>query len=372
MMTHDDLQINANTNQRKHTNSISELTILKITALVLLIFVHSDLLFAYPAIMQPIEWFLLSVFFFVGGYLAYSSFQKRNRSLKVFFKSKVLTLYLPFLAAILTYLFLDVYMGAKIDPAAVVSQVSMLNIFATLNTAYNWGTLWFIPFMLLFMVITCLLEKYVRRTRIQLLAITALLAVTTFLWIHGSPLRLDSLFNQYLLVFVFGFYISKFGLYNKLMTYRTVLVAVPTVALFSIDLSSFLNYNTTLNALVAQTYFNCRSIMLTMSLVLLALYALRTVKLPVNGFAKQIADHSAFIYLSEPFVSFIILTYVFGQGENFFAGGLTFYLYQATRLVVLLGVIPLTFIAWKYRPRMPMPAFALKVKLAYENLLVKR
>jgi len=369
-MTQDNLQVNGNTQQHKH--SLSELTILKISALVLLIFVHSDLLFAYPAIMQPIEWFLLSVFFFVGGYLAYASFQKRNKSLKYFFKSKALTLYIPFVAAVVCYLFLDYYMGAKVEPAAVVSQVSMLNIFAGLNSTYNWGTLWFIPFMLLFMVITCLLEKYVRNTKIQLLAISALLAVTTFLWIHGSPLRLDGLFNQYLLVFVFGFYISKFKLYDRLMTYKTALVALPTLAIFSIDLSSLFNYNTVLNALAAQFYFNCRSIMLTMSLVLLTLMVLRKIKLPVNGFAKQIADHSAFIYLSEPFISFIILTYVFGQGEAFFASGLTFYLYQGVRIVVLLGVIPLSFIAWQYRPKMAMPAFAVKMKVFYKNLLVKR
>jgi hypothetical protein len=86
-MTQDKLQINGVNNQQ-HTHSISELTILKITALVLLIFVHSDLLFAYPTVMQPIEWFLLSVFFFVGGYLAYASFQKRNKSLKVFSNPK--------------------------------------------------------------------------------------------------------------------------------------------------------------------------------------------------------------------------------------------------------------------------------------------
>ena len=67
-------------------------------------------------IMQPIEWFLLSVFFFVGGYLAYSSFhKKRNRSLKGFFKSKALTLYVPFVAAVLCYLFLNYYMGAQVD-----------------------------------------------------------------------------------------------------------------------------------------------------------------------------------------------------------------------------------------------------------------
>jgi fucose 4-O-acetylase-like acetyltransferase len=322
--------------------------------------------------MQPIEWFLLSVFFFVGGYLAYSSFQKRNRSLKVFFKSKALTLYVPFLAAILTYLFLDVYMGAKIEPAAVVSQVSMLNIFATLNTAYNWGTLWFIPFMLLFMVITCLLEKYVHNTKIQLLAISILLAVTTILWIHGSPLRLDGLFNQYLLVFVFGFYISKFKLYDRLMTYKTAIVALPIVIFFSIDLSAFFNYNTILDAFAAQFYFNCRSILLTLSLVLLTLMVLRKVKLPTNGFVKQISDHSALIYLSEPLISFLILTYVFGQGEAFFAGGISFLLYQASRILVMLVIIPCAFVAWQYRILMPVPTFAIKIMVAYKNLLVKR
>jgi hypothetical protein len=370
MMTQDEIQIEGK--HPKKRGHLSELTILKITALVLLIFVHSDLLFAYPAIMQPIEWFLLSVFFFVGGYLAYSSFQKRNRSLKEFFKSKALTLYLPFVAAVLCYLFLDAFWGANVEAAAVVSQISMLNIFAGLNSVYNWGTLWFIPFMLLFMVITCVLEKFVRNTKIQLLAISILLTITTVLWIHGSPLRLDGLFNQYLLVFVFGFYISKFKLYDRIMTYKTGLVALPIVIFFSIDLSSLFNYNTILDAFAAQFYFNCRSIMLTLSLVFLTLMALRRIKLPVNGFTKQIADHSAFIYLSEPFISFLILTYVFGQGEAFFASGLTFYLYQGVRIVVLLGVIPFAFLAWQYRPRMAMPTFAIKVKVFYKNLLVKR
>jgi hypothetical protein len=222
--------------------------------------------------------------------------------------------------------------------------------------------------MLLFMVITCLLEKYVRSTKIQLLAISILLAVTTFLWIHGSPLRLDGLFNQYLLVFVFGFYISKFKLYDRLMTYKTTIVALPIVVFFAIDLSAFFNYSTILDALAAQFYFNCRSILLTLSLVLLTLMALRRVKLPTNGFVKQIADHSAVIYLTEPFISFLILTYVFGQEEAFFAGGMSFFLYQATRIAVMLGVVPLIFLIWQYRILMPVPTFAIKLRVAYKSL----
>ncbi len=369
-MTYDEIQVGGvKTKIRAH---LSELTILKITALVLLIFVHSDLLFAYPSIMQPVEWFLLSIFFFVGGYLAYSSFAKRGKSLKQFFKAKALTLYVPFVVAVVFYLFLDTAMGANTEPLALLSQVSMLNVFAGLNSLYNWGTLWFIPFLLLFMVITCVLERYVKSTKIQLLTISALLLGTSLLWIYEAPLRIDALFNQYLLVFVFGFYISKFGLYEKLMNYKMALVATPIVALFIVDFSGVFNYNTAFNALIANIYFNCRSVALTMGLVFLALLALRKIKIPVNGFAKQIADHSAFIYLSEPFISFIILTYVFGQGETFFVGGPMFYLYQGVRIIVLLVAMPMAFIAWQYLPRTILPTVTSKLKVVYKNLLVRR
>ncbi len=349
---------------------ISELSILKITALVLLIFVHSDLAFAYPAIMNPVDWFLLSIFFFVGGYLAYSSFAKRGRNLKTFFKTKVLTLYIPFAAAVVFYLILDTTLGANIHPLALFSQISMLNVFASLNSVYNWGTLWFIPFLLLFMVITCVLERYIKSTRKQLLAISVLLLATGLLCIYDTPLRLEGLFNQYLLVFVFGFYISKFGLYEKLLNYKMAFVAVPVVAFFSVDLSSQFNYNTVANALAANFYFNCRSIMLATSLVILALMFLRKIKLPVNGLAKQISDHSAFIYLAEPFISFIILTYVFGQGEAFFTSGITFYLYMALRILTMLVAIPFIFVAWQHRPRIPLPEFVVKLKVFYKNTLV--
>ncbi len=368
MMTYDEIQVKV----QPHSKPISELTILKITALVLLIFVHSDLLFAYPNIMKPAEWFLLSTFFFVGGYLAYSSFMKKGKSLKQFFKSKALTLYVPFVAAVVFYLLLDSAMGAQTTPMALFSQVSMLNVFAGLNSVYNWGTLWFIPFMLLFMVITCVLERYVKNTKTQLLTITSVLIGTTILWTYEAPLRLDGLFNQYMLVFVFGFYISKFKVYEKLMNYKMALVATPIVAMFAIDFSGLFNYNTLLNALVANVYFNCRSIALTMGLVLLALLALRKIKIPVNGFAKQISDHSAFIYLSEPFISFVILTYIFGQGEAVFASGPMFYLYQAVRIGVLLGGIPLILMALKYRPKILFYHFIGQMVVFYKNTLVRR
>ena len=299
--------------------------------------------------------------------MAYASFQKRGHSLKEFFKTKIRSLYLPFAVAVIFYLALDTIMGAQTHPVALFSQLSMLNIFASLNTAYNWGTLWFIPFMLLFMVITCGLERYVKNVKLQILSLSVLLTVTTILNVFEAPLRIDALFNQYLLVFVFGFYINKFGLYEKLLNYKMAFVAVPIVAFFAVDLSSLFNYNTALNAFTAQLYFNCRSMMLGMGFVVLALIILSRIKVPVNGLARQIADHSAFIYLSEPFISFLILTYVFGMGEAMFASGITFYLYQATRIVVLLFAIPLAFLAWQCRPKMMFANTMAKIRVLYRN-----
>jgi hypothetical protein len=99
-----------------------------------------------------------------------------------------------------------------------------------------------------------------------------------------------------------------------------------------------------------------------MGLVVLALMVLRQIKMPVKGLGKQIADHSALIYLYEPFISFIILNYGFGQGEAFFASGLMFYLYQATRITVLLIIIPFGFLVWNNRKNLPNFRVFLKSK----------
>lgn len=258
--------------------------------------------------------------------------------------------------AVVFYFALQVALGAQADPFKLVSQLSMLNFFDQLNTAYNWSSLWFIPYLLLFMLIICLLEKYVKTTKIQVLIISAIWLSTILLWVYDSPLRLGLLFSQFLPVFVLGFFISKFKLYEKIMTYKMALFAIPLVLLFSVDLSSFFNYNSELEAFKALLYFTGRSIILTTGLVLLTLLFLRKIGIPQNGFAKQVARRSAYIYLLEPVISFIILTYVFMKPDNlFFADGIEFYIYQAVRIVVLLVIVPLGFMGFRkiYPKRTP-------------------
>ena len=336
---------------------VSEFNYLKILALILLLFVHSDLIFAYPSIVYPVQWFLLSAFFFISGFLAYDSFHFRENSLKRFFKSKAKKLYVPFMGATIFYFVFQNILGQKtFDLIKLGSQLSMLNIFDRLNTIYNWASLWFIPYLLVFMLIICLVEKYLKSLKIQALAVSLVWLSSITLWVYDSPFRLGQLFSQFLLVFIFGFYVSKFKIYDRIMNFKMAALVIPLVIFFSFDFSGLFTYANVVEGFESQLYFNVRSIVLTLGLVLLVLLFLKKIKVPKNGFAKQIASRSAFIYLLEPFISYLLLTYIFGASDSFFlAGGIEFYAYQAIRVLVLLFGVPLVFIAWKkyHKPRMP-------------------
>jgi len=139
---------------------IAEFDWLKMLALLLLIFVHSDLYFVFPEIIYPIQWFLLSCFFFISGFLAFDSIHKCGASIRDFCKSKILSLYAPFVTAAVFYFVLQTFIGAATaDPLRLLAHVSMLNIFDSINSVYNWSFLWFIPYLLVFMLILILKQK---------------------------------------------------------------------------------------------------------------------------------------------------------------------------------------------------------------------
>lgn len=322
---------------------ISEFNYLKIAALILLLFVHSDLVIVYPDSMFQVQGFLLSAFFFISGYLAYDSFHRRDSSLRLFFKSKARTLYLPFAVAVIFYVGFQSVMGLPFNPIKLGSQLTMLNIFDSVNTIYNWSSLWFIPYLLLFMLIICLLEKYVENTKIQLLTVAALWLAAITLWVYTSPFRLGELFTQFLLVFSFGFFINKLKLYEKILNYKMAAIAIPVVIFFAMDLT----YLVSGNPWLSQLYFNLRTILLTAGLVLLSLLLLRKLHVPKNGFAQQIAKRSAYIYLAEPLISFAILSLIFNMPDTFFASGPLFYLYQGVRIVMCIILVPLGFMLFR-------------------------
>jgi len=321
---------------------IAEFDWLKMLALLLIVFVHSDLYFVFPEIIYPTQWFLVSCFFFVSGFLAYDSLHKRGASIRKFLKSKFLTLYIPFVAVSVFYSILQTVIGnMKFNLLQLLSQITMINIIDVLNSAYNWDFLWFIPYLLVFMVLFSFVEKYVKNPKLQVLLVSSLWFCTILAWAYDTAMKFGQVFSQYFLVFMVGFWLNKFGKYEKVTRFRTALVMVPLVALFSLDLSHFFSLDTTTEALKYLIYSNGRSIIFSLSAVLLVLLVLRKMKIPRNRFVERIATISILIYFMDPFFSYLISNYVFWQPVIYFAAGEEFYLYIIVRITVLFLILPL-------------------------------
>ncbi len=317
---------------------------LKALGLVLLIFVHSDLQFSSPEPIQTLMWFLLSGFFFVSGFLSRDSFLKHNESIRSFFKSKLRSLYIPFAAACLLYFVLETTVGAiKLDFVRLGSRLLFLNFFEAVNSRplYNWGNLWFIPYLLGFMLIFCLMEKYVKKIGFQIIVVSVIWLFSILSWAFGFPMKIGADFSQYLLIFMLGFWLNKVRMYEKIMQIKTAYLAAPSFALFSVNLSYALNYGTAIDSLKSLLYSNVRSIVLGLTAVLLVLLFLKKTKFPGNKFVRAVASASVFVYLFEPFFSYIIHGAVYTLPSFGLGNDATFYVYQIVRVVFLLSVIPL-------------------------------
>ena len=329
----------------QHSRTIIEFSYLRIIALFALIMVHSDLIISYPAYTYPFQWFLLSVFFFMSGYLAYNSFKRRNNNIRPFMKAKAKSLYSLFVIACIFYFALQVSLGAKADMLKLISQISMVNIIDSVNSVYNWGSLWFIPYLLVFMFIAIALEKYVKSIRLQLSIVSAIWLRSILLWVYDSPLRLGLLFSEFIFVFMIGFWINKLKLYQKVVSNKMAFFAVPLIALLSYDLSNLFNFSSATKAFEALVYTNIRIMGLSLSAVLMALLFLKKIKINKNSHVRRIARRSAFVYLSEPFISYLILHLIFQVPAIYVSDGFLFIAYQITRVMVLLFLLPLFFIA---------------------------
>ena len=320
---------------------IVEFDWLKMLALLLLIFVHSNLYSVFPEIMNPLKWFMVSCFFFISGFLAFSSFYKRGVRIRSFLKTKILLLYIPFLAASLLYFVVKTAFGmAPIDLVELLSNITLLNIFDLLNSMYNWGFLWFIPYLLVFMLIFCFLEKYIKSVKFQVFLVSFMWLITIFAWVYDATMKPGQLFSQYFLVFMIGVWLNKLGMYEKAMSFRTAYVVVPLIALFSLDFSNLFTFGNATETLKALLYSNGRSIIFSLSAVLLVLLLFRKLKFPRNGYVELIATTSIFIYLLDPFFGFILSNYLFGQPTLYVADGAAFYLCQAARIIIVFTLLP--------------------------------
>jgi hypothetical protein len=315
---------------------------MKLMALFLLILSHSALSTVYPGPVQSIMWFLLSGFFFVSGFLALDSFYKHGASIRQFFKSKFWSLYLPFLGACIFYFVLETILGGmKFDAVRLSARLVLLNVFDSVNSQpmYNWSILWFIPCLLIFMLIFCVLEKYVKNIKLQIFSVSTIWLLSILAWVFNSPFKLGMEFSEYLLVFTVGFWINKLKVYEKIMNLRTASLVVPSFAFFSLDLSYVFNWSNPAESFKSLLYLNGRTCILGICAVFLVLLILRKMTIPGNHFVRVIASASIFVYLTEPFFSYLLTTYVFTASAGDMATG-TFYVYQIVRIGILLILLP--------------------------------
>jgi surface polysaccharide O-acyltransferase-like enzyme len=323
------------------TPRIAEFDWLKVLALFLLIFVHSDLYVVFPEVINPLKWFMVSCFFFVSGFLAFNSFHKRKASIRRFFKTKILLLYIPFLVASMFYFaFQTAIARVQVDFLRLLSNITLLNIFDNFNAIYNWGFLWFIPYLLLFMLVFCFIEKYVKNIKIQVSLVLTLWFFAILTWVYDATVKPGQLFSQYFLVFMIGVWLNKLEMYKKALNFRTVLVAIPLLAFFSLNFSFLFNFDNATEALQFLLYSNIRSIILSLSAILMVLIFLQNLKISRNRFIELIAMTSIFIYLLDPIFAYMLSNYVFGHPTMYFVAGTEFYLYLAARIFILLFLIP--------------------------------
>ena len=181
--------------------------------------------------------------------------------------------------------------------------------------------------------------------KFQVLIVAALWLTSILLWVFDTPLKLGSLFSQFILVFMTGFWINKVNLYQKIMSYKMAFFAVPLIVLFAYDISGIFTYNTAAQTFATLVYTDARIVALSLCAVFLALLFLKKVQIQRNTLVRKIARRSAFIYLAEPFVSYLILRLIFQEPEIYVADGTLFIVYQVTRVLVLLVLLPLAFIA---------------------------
>ena len=169
------------------------------------------------------------------------------------------------------------------------------------------------------------------------------------------PMKLGQVFSQYFLVFIIGVWFNEFKMYERAINFKTAFVMFPLVAFFSLNFSNLFTFNNATEALKSLLYSNGRSVVLSLSAILLVLILLRKLKAPRNRFVELVATTSVLIYLIEPFASYMLRTTVFGQLTIYFAAGAEFYLYQITRIAALLVLLPLVVKAIKnYQPKLTL------------------
>ncbi len=279
---------------------IDEFYWIKMLSIFLLFFVHSSLLVTYISAPKYVEYFMLSNFFFISGFL---SFLSQKRGLKRFVKNRFVRLFLPFWFFIAVYGFVDwfiSYFTSEFSYVTVVRVVdyiyhaALLGMFEqSLMPIYELNILWFVPVLIGFMFLLIGLEKMTRRLSIQIAAILTLFLFNAFLLGSNSPVAFSENFSLFLINFSAGFWIAKTNKLKKIQNRWTVPIAC--ILFFLLFLTP--------EWIGLELYLLRHSI-----LALLATFGLVSLLSGIKSksWVRLIACSTLMIYLSEPLVRYVV------------------------------------------------------------------
>lgn len=191
-------------------NEIGEFYWVRTSSIILLFFVHSTLGMTQPSVMKYVQYFMLSNFFFISGYL---SFMSQRKGLKRFVRTRLASTYLPFLVFLCFYRY--VFPNPWFNNAsntAYLYHATLLSVFEQNVTGiYDLHHLWFVPVLLGFMLLFATLEKTVDNLGIQFLVASLLFLGNCLLWRFDSLIMLSGTFTLYLFNYAAGSWTAKTG-----------------------------------------------------------------------------------------------------------------------------------------------------------------
>ena len=207
---------------------ISEFDIAKSFALIALIVSHSNFYRLYPDTTELLRNYLLTVFFFTAGYFAYYSL--KNKSFTQFWKEKISNIYIPFLIFLVLIYFSGRYI--TVQPEAWLYHATGVNLIHNYQlTTLNLHHLWFVPQLLVFFLITSIMEKKFDSLGLTTFTWVVFFVINLLLWDVQSDFRLMRRMYVYVLPFLLGYILSKRNLLDKILNNNTLIAALTVFAI---------------------------------------------------------------------------------------------------------------------------------------------
>lgn len=274
---------------------ILEFDILRSIAILLLLLHHGGvynfLVFGFPLthLYTYTQLYLLGSFIFLSGYLSISALQKR--SLKAFFTTRIVRIYIPYVVALLLFLIMLEVKVSEMDLAIHLLGAQMV-LSPKLTTPIL--TLWFVGLILVYYGIFGVLLKTFKNNIYLMAAILLVLGCAAFLRTDYD--LISRRFFYYYLVYAAGVLLARSNLLDKLTTSRYYLLdkaglAVVGVVLLA-PLQSQVGEEVSIPLVLVITFYILAMVLLSLSM------ARKLVQTKINiAFFSFVSSSSFFAYL---------------------------------------------------------------------------